>query len=282
MVQWVTIWRSPSAFSLQARIPGAVPKEEGLPHRGWGTEGQRALPWAKRRSWSFGNCAAVLGAAVPSPAGASAAAEGLGGESETQGGGGCPRATASTAGEGSLLRWGAPASESCWEMSWSKAAAMAGLMSWPGWVSDPACWAFPWRRADGGGPGGEGGRCSADGGTWLDPSGFLFDAAPSEGAKQDRGHNVRHQDILIQHVDHLYNNSSSYWSSFISNLQLRKIMFFHQTGLTWSYTMLTFLPSPQEGEQSTLSASSHKYGTNISVGNVAIKLTSQKCGQIIT
>ena len=96
---------------LQARITGAVPRCQSLPHQ-W-TEGQRAVPWENRRSWSFGNCAAVVGAAVTSPAGASAAAEGLGGESATQGGGGCACAGASTAGEESLLCLEDPASGSC-------------------------------------------------------------------------------------------------------------------------------------------------------------------------
>lgn len=128
----------------------------------------------------MGNCAAVVGAVVPSPAGASAAVEGLEGESAAQGGGGCSRAGVSTAGEGSLLHWGAPASESCWEMSWSRAAATAGLMSWPGRASEPECWTRARRRADEGGPGGEGGRWSEDDGTWLVPVRFSFDTAPSE------------------------------------------------------------------------------------------------------
>lgn len=196
MVQWVIICGCPSAFPLQPRTAGVIPRYPGLSHQG--IEGQRAAPWEKRRSWSLGNCAAVAGAAVTSPAGASAAAEDLGGESATQGGGGCPRAGVSTDGEGFLLRWEAPASESCWEMSWSKAAATAGLMSWLGWISDPACWAFP--RADGGGPGGEGGRCSPDGGTWLAPSCFLFGTAPSEGGQTGQGLCVRYQSMVAQSI----------------------------------------------------------------------------------
>lgn len=191
MVQWVIIsWGGapppfPSRQGHRRRTPRSV--SPGV------TEGQRAAPWEKRRSWSFGNCAAVAGAALPRPAGVSAAAVDFCGVSATQGGG-CPRAEAPAAGGGSLLRWGPPASESCCEMSWSKAAAMAGLMSWLGWAAHPACWAFP-RGADGGGPGGEGGRCSPEGGIWLTPSCFFFDVAPPEEDKQDRGRNIRHEGL---------------------------------------------------------------------------------------
>lgn len=71
----------------------------------------------------------------------------------------------------------------------------------------------PRGRADGGGPGGEGGRCSADGGTWLTPSALLFDVVPSDGAKRDRGHNVRHQSIAIFNVHHLYDYPKRHLSS---------------------------------------------------------------------
>lgn len=130
-----------------------------------GTDAQRAAPWEKRRSWSLGNCA---GAGVPSPAGASA--EGLGG-------GGC--AGASTTGEGSLLLWGASLG-SCWEMSCSRAAATAGLMSWLGWASEAG------GPGGGGGPGGEGGRRSEGGGAWWSTGCFLLENEPSEGVKDKR------------------------------------------------------------------------------------------------
>lgn len=131
------------------------------------TNAQRAAPWEKRRSWSLGNCA---GAGVPSPAGASA--EDLAGESAAaQDGGGCEGA--STTGEGSLLLWGASLG-SCWEMSCSRAAAMAGLMSLLGWASEAG------GPTGGGGPGGEGGRRSEGGGSGRSTGCFLLDEEPSE------------------------------------------------------------------------------------------------------
>lgn len=58
-------------------------------------------------------------------------------------------------------------------------------MSWPGWVSEADCW--PWGgTADGGGPGGEGGRRSEDGGTWFVTSGGCFVTAPSGFGKEQK------------------------------------------------------------------------------------------------
>lgn len=152
-------------------------------------DGEWAVPWANRRSWSLGNCPTVV---VTSPAGAS---EDLSGESATQVGGGCPWAGASTA-EGSLRCWRVEASASGWEMSWSKAAATAGLMSRLDWVSDPACCAA---RA-GGGPSGEGGRCWLGAGAWFSPGAFTFDASPSE---KDRTKYC--QNIIYTAFEHDYN-----------------------------------------------------------------------------
>lgn len=198
----------------------------------------------------MGNCA---GAEAPSPAGASA--DDLGGESAAQGGGGW--AGASTAGEGSLLRWGA--SGSCWEMSCSRAAATAGLMSWFGWVSEAG-------GADGGGPGGEGGRGSEGGGAWGSPGCFLLDEVPSEEDKQDREH-ISNGQTLRCLTRPLCTN--------LHYIILMSCLPTHTNGPD-IFTPVKFLLSPQEGDKKT-----SKYKCRITIlrgkvdtkkGRIAVKL----------